>query len=614
MAEERKITGYPSIDKPWQSISDEREHQKLPTHVDRKMNLPSQEKKHLEFFPPESNRVYNNNQNLYDYLLDQNKGHFNEVALTFGQLTITYEELHTRIDEYAKALYLKGVRKGDIVALCIANTPEAVFLFYAINKLGAITCQINPMDNAYKMMKDFEVVKPKMIISINDAYGRIKKAQRDLSLSIDTIIYPAVRSMENPLVKMIYGVNQIISGNTLIRASLSLDKILSNARTYHGIVEYPTYIPDSLSNIIFTGGSSGIHKGVDLSSNGLNNLMDAYSYFNLLEPGDVFMGHLPMFMGFGILAMHYALCSNANLYLTFKALPKDFISELDRIHPAAAFGGPIHWETLITNEDAKKLDLSNLKEPVSGGEQLVFEKWLKINEVLRECNAPTTLWNGFGMSEMWSASALNRGKINSVGTVGVVYPCNNVKIVDMESEEELGYDQIGRYYVTGPSMMLGYHNNLKETDKVFKTDKDGVKWLSTGDLARISKNGEITFLGRVKRCFVSGVTNIYPEQIEDLLCKLPQVSQAIVTHVKCTNRQNVPIYHIQIKDPNTNKKRLTKTIKSYITQTLGESAVAYDIVFTDKPLPVTANGKLDPKPLQEEDNRKYTHLTARQHS
>ena len=579
----------------------------LPTDRQR---IPSLEKKHLSYFPAESNRVYDNKQNLYQYLFEKNQGHFSDIAITFGKKQFTYEELHTRIDEYARALYYKGIRKGDIVGLCLANTPEAVFLFYAINKLGAITCQINPADNSYKIMKDLEIVKPKMIISINDTYAKIKKSQRDLSIIIDTIIYPAVRSFDSNLLKLLYGINQIVSGNLLLQVNRSLDKMLADIKGFNNEMEYPEYMADTLSNIVFTGGSSGTHKGVDLSSNGLNNLMDAYSYFNLLEPGEVFMGHLPLFMGFGILALHYALCSNTNLYLTFKALPKDFVSELDRIHPAAAFGGPIHWETLLTNEKAKKLDLSNLKEPVSGGEQLVLEKWIKINKVLKQCNAPTTLWNGLGMSEMWSASALNRGNVNTVGTVGVAYPCNNVKIVDLESEEELGYEQVGRYYVTGPSMMLGYHDNPIETAKVFKTDSNGTKWLDTGDLVKINRNGEITFLGRLKRCFVSGITNIYPEQIEDLLSKLPEIKQVMVTHVKCIGKQNVPIYHIVLKDPNENTKALTKKINVYIKRTLGESALAYDINYTNKQLPVTPNGKLDPKPLQMDDEKKYAFLMA----
>lgn len=566
---------------------------------------PSEERKHLSYFPPESNRVYDNKQNLYDYLLEKNKGHFDEVAITFGNLKITYGELHDNIDKYARALYKKGVRKGDIIGLCLANSPEAIYLFYAINKLGAITCQLNPMDNSFKIMKDLEVVKPKMIVTINDSYSIIKGAQRKANVNIETIVFPAVQSVDNDLVKVLYGMKQIISGNALLNMNRSLKKLLNDAMNYKGIVDYPKYEPDTVSNIVFTGGSSGTHKGVDLSSNGLNNLMDAYSYFNLLEPGDVFLGHLPQFMGFGILALHYALCSNTNMNLTFKAMPKDFISELDRVHPQAAFGGPIHWETFIDNPQALKLDLRTLKEPVSGGEQLVLEKWIKINEVLLKCGAPTTLWNGLGMSEMWSASALNRGNDNTIGTVGVAYPCNNVKIMDMNSETELGYDEAGRYYVTGPSMMLGYHNNPEETAKVIKKDSNGVKWLETGDVAKISSNGEITFLGRTKRCFVSGVTNIYPEQIEDIVSKVSGVKQVIVTHVPFDGNQNVPIYHVRLEENVTNYDKVSKAITDIINKTLGQPALPYDIDYTYEELPVTANGKLDPKPLQALDEKKY---------
>ena len=175
----------------------------------------------------------------------------------------------------------------------------------------------------------------------------------------------------------------------------------------------------------------------------------------------------------------------------------------------------------------------------------------------------------------------------------------------LDSEDELGYDQVGRLYLSGPGMMLGYHNNSEETKKVIKYDENGVKWLDTGDLAKISKNGEVTFVGRAKRCFVSGVDNIYPEQIEDLLTQFKEIRESIVTHVPSDKNQYSPIYHISIYDSNIDTKELEKKIENMILTTLGESALPLEIIFTNQPLPVTANGKLDPKPLQEEDLSNY---------
>ena len=194
---------------------------------------------------------------------------------------------------------------------------------------------------------------------------------------------------------------------------------------------------------------------------------------------------------------------------------------------------------------------------------------------------------------------------------GTAYPCNNVKIMDMNSETELGYNQNGRYYVTGPSMMIGYHNNPEETARVIKTDSNGVRWLETGDIAKIDTNGEITFLGRTKRCFVSGVTNIYPEQIEDIVSKVYGVKQIIVTHIEFEGNQNVPIYHVRLEESCSNTDKVTKLIKGIISKTLGAAALPYDIDYTYDELPVTANGKLDPKPLQASDNKKYNKILTR---
>lgn len=561
---------------------------------------PSKDYRFMEYYDDEAKNSEIPNSNAYNFLYSRNKNHMNEIAITFAGKEITYEEMHTRIDEYARALYKRGVRKGDIIALCVANTPEAVYLNYALNKLGAVVCQINPIENSFKIARDLDVVSPKMIISINDSYKNIKNASK--GANIDIITFSAIQSIDNKLLHLLYGGKQFISGNYLLDINNNLKYILKQGKNFDDVVYDTTYKKGQLGNIVFTGGSSGTHKGVDLDSNGLNSVTKAIDYVAPLETGEKFMGNLPQFMAFGIFTLHYALSRNLNLELTLKALPKDFIDELKRINPAGVFGGPIHWETLINNSNAlSNLDLSNLKLPVSGGEQLKIDKWKKINEVMKEHGCEHGLWNGLGSSEMWAPTIVCRGGINTIGTIGTSIPFNNQKIVALDSEEELGYDEVGRLYLSGPGMMLGYHNNIEETNEVIKIDENGIRWLDTGDLAKISKNGEVTFIGRKKRCFVCGVDNIYPEQIENLLSQFKEIRETIVTHIPNDSKQFVPIYHVSIYDINSNLKELENKINILINSTLGESALPYRIDFTDEPLPVTPNGKLDPKPLQEKD-------------
>ena len=604
------------------------------------MEKPSQQHSNMQFYKEEAKTVSLPNESEYDFLYDRNKNYMNNIALMFDKSKISYEELHTRIDEYARALYKRGVRKGNIIALSVANTPEAVYISYALNKLGAIVCPINPMDNSYKMLQDLKVVRPKMFIGINDSYGTFKNASKDMN--IDIITFSAVQSMNSELIKLLYSCKQLLNGNVLFRADNILSKVVKDGKDFKD-VEFPKYTKGSVSDLMFTGGSSGTHKAVMLDGNGLNCVTKSLDYVTELQPGEVFMGNLPQFMAFGKLSLHYALCKNTNVHLTLKALPEFFKEELYRIQPAGVFAGPVQWERFINevlNEvdsdfgkvnfstnpsaykeylekvkavlekaDKNKLSLSWLKMGVSGGEQLKNMTELLCNLIFQELGAPDDLWNGLGMTEMWAPVAVKMGKKNSNGTIGPLIPFNNQMVVDPNTFEEKGYDEVGLLCVNGPGMMLGYYNNPEETKKVF-TEINGEKWLITGDIVKLSPNGEITFIDRLKRCFVCGVENIYPQRIENLLCNIPEISEAIITKIPDDELQYVPKYHISLKgecDINVLKSKIEKLINS----TLGYNHLPRFYDFTYEKLPRTANGKLDSTKLQKLDNEEQVKLTLK---
>ena len=562
--------------------------------------LPSMEKLHLNYYDSSVYDAVIPNMSEYDFLLERNKNYMNEVAITFMGKKITYEELHTRIDEYARALYKKGIRQGDVVALGVANTPESVYLCYSLNKLGAITSPINPTYNSYKMSRDIEIIKPKMFIGINDCYKNFKQAGK--GMDIEMLVFPAVQSIDDKKLHFMYGAKQLISGNLTLNPEKSLKRIVEIGKDFQS-VQYGNYRSGQLDEIMFTGGSSGMHKGVDLDGNGLNAVVRSLDYVLCLEPGEKFLGNLPQFMAFGKMALHYALCKSLNLELTLKALPNDFVSELKRVRPNGVMGGPVHWETLI-NANLSKDDLRDLRMPISGGEQLKYEKEQQINEALYNAGCSSTLWNGLGMSEMWAPVSVKRGSINSDTTIGTMIPFTNAKIVDINTGDELGYGDVGVLHVSGPGMMLGYHNNPVETANSVYVDNDGSRWFITGDLCKIEKNGELKYVGRLKRCFVCGCDNIYPEQIENMLCNLPEIREAIVTKIPDDKMQFLPKYHISLYDENCDVVQLEKKIEKMILTTLGESALPRFYEYHMEPLPRTPNGKIDPKGLQETDLNK----------
>lgn len=540
--------------------------------------------------------------NEYDFLLERNKNHMNDCALSFDSKRISYEELHERIDEFARALYKRGIRKDTKVGIVVVNTPESVYLLYALKKIGAYVIGLSPLNNEYKMQRDIEMTKPEFIISVDMMYGNLKKPAE--ALNVTPIIYSPLESISNNGLKFLYNAKQLFAGNKILKKGNNLMSIVKDGGDYSN-VEFATHEVGKTTDIMFTGGSSGIHKGVELDGGALNSVVKALDYVLILEPGMVHLGNIPFgHMCFGRLVMHYALCKNLEYALTLKAMPKDFYSELVRTKANGAMGGPVHWEILSQDPNLKPWTLQNLIQPLSGGEMFKPQKLKEANMALEHAGCVTPIGNGLGLTEMWAPTHVCMGGKNTPGTIGYPIPFVNSKIVDPKTFEDLPIETPGVLLVNGPGMMLRYLDNEKETNAVFVYDNNGVKWYNTKDVAVKHENGEYEFVGRVKRNFVSGVDNIYPEQIEQLLLQIPEIREVLVTAIADDKEQFLPSYHISLNDINCDKKVLENKIFTLIQGTLGTSALPGYIEYYELALPRTDNGKLDPKAMEAKDNEK----------
>ncbi len=346
-------------------------------------------------------------------------------------------------------------------------------------------------------------------------YDNLKKLAE--ALNVTPIIYSPLESISNNGLKFLYNTKQFFAGNKLLKKENNLMNIIKDGKDFND-VEYPEHVKGSTTDIMFTGGSSGIHNGVELDGGALNSVVKALDYVLILEPGMVHLGNIPFgHMCFGRLVLHYCLCKNLEYALTLKAMPKDFYSELVITHANGAMGGK-----------------------------------------------------------------------NTPGTIGYPISFVNSKIVDSKTFKELPIETPGVLLVNGPGMMLRYHENEEETNAVFVYDE----------------NGEYEFVGRVKRNFVSGVDNIYPEQIEQLLLQIPEIREVLVTSIPDDKEQFLPSYHVSLNDFDCNKTVLENKIFTLIQNTLGTSALPGYIEYYENALPRTDNGKLDPKAMEEKDKER----------
>ncbi|MBQ3475179.1 MAG: acyl--CoA ligase [Bacilli bacterium] len=551
----------------------------------------------------------NINETKYNYMLEQNKDYMDLTALSFGDRKITYEEMHDRIEKYVRLLYSKGVRQGDVIGICAYNTPESVYLLYALDIIGAIVVGYSPFDSKEKTKLDIEMTKPKMVISVDMCYKNFKDWEKALNFS--TILYSPVDSLDDMKIKVGYKLLQLKNGNFKLSKDSNLKSLLKKNYSDVDYVKAP-FEQDGLRDILFTGGSTGIHKGVELSDNGLNSVVEGMNSIFPAEPGMIHLGNIPFgHMAYGRSILHYALCNNMEYALTIKAMPSDFYDEIVRTHATAAVGGPPHWVSLIEqngdkfvpNSKLKPGSLSELHYATSGGEAKKATTENAINEALKYCGSDAKLGDGLGATETWASMMINNGKIHHRGTVGEPISTLDVKLVDPDTGKEVKDGEKGLLYVSGPSIMLGYHNNPEETSKVISYDENGKRWINIGDFLMKTPDGEYKYVGRQKRNFVSGCDNIYPEELESLLLSIPEIREVVVTPISDEMVQYIPRYHISLYDTNIDYKELEEKINTLVMSKLNESWLPGSIAYYDKPLERMQNSKVNISYYKELDQK-----------
>ena len=543
----------------------------------------------------------NPNQTKYSYMLENNKNHMNYTALSFGNRIITYEELHDRIQKYARVLKKKGIEKGDVIAINALNTPESVYLLYALDIIGAVVVGLNPFEKKDKIKVDLEMTRPKYVITTDLSYSNVKDYEKALDFS--SILYSPLESVDDKKLKLGYKAMQLLKGNFRLNKEANLMKIINSTDADDVILDFNSYKNGDLTDIMFTGGSTGTHKGVDLSGPGLNSVIEGmkYIYDDDFFEGQTYLGNIPFgHMAYGRCILHVALTTNMNYALTLKAMPEDFYDEIVRTNAYAAVGGPPHWQSLIKKTDngfeisdkLKKNSLTNLHLATSGGEAKKKEQNNAINKALEFCGSPTVLGDGLGATEAWSVVSLNSGNLYKDDTIGVPISTLDYKLIDPVTGEKVKKGDKGLLYISGDTVMLGYHNNPEETNEVISYDENGKKWCNLGDYLQ-EEDGYLKYIGRQKRNHVCGIENIYPEQLEEVLNAMSEIRETVITFVPHDELQYAPIYHISLNDDVIDIETLEKKIKKTAFSKFSEYWLPFHINYYNEPLKRMVNTKID---------------------
>ena len=561
----------------------------------RKLNAPWKKfysKEQLEFEIP--------NISMYQMLRERAYEIKNVNAINYFGKTLTYEHFIKEIERASRSFRCYGIRPGDVVTICMPNTPEGLISIYALNKIGAIANIIHPLSAEQEIKHFINETNSVMLVAVDFCYEKIEKIIRDTKV-YKTILVSPNNSMPTPL-NVGYYVTKGIKVKTPKKSEeyVYWNEFLKKSDSYKINFEVNSD-KDTPAIILHSGGTTGTPKSILLSNGNFNALaMQINVIFKDVEPGDPILAILPIFHGFGLgVSIHSTLILGMEVVMIPQFKASEFDNLIKKYKPAIITGVPTLYEALTKNKGLANMDLSFMKHAVSGGDSLTELQLNNINTFFKEHGANIKLEQGYGMTESLAAISLAHGNANYPGTIGIPFPKDYIKIVGVNTQRELPYGEEGELVVTGPTVMMGYLNNEKETNLVLQRHKDGHIWLHTGDIAKMNKDGIITYISRLKRMIISSGYNVYPSHIESVIETHEGVLKCTVVGIPHPYKVQVAKAFIILKDGYKDNLKIKKEIKEICEKNLAKYSQPAEYEYRES-LPTTLIGKVDYKRLERE--------------
>lgn len=535
----------------------------------------------------------NVNQSLYEVIASRANQNPNFIALQFMGKRISYSELLDNIDKTAYGLSQLGIKKGDVITLCMPNVFEVIYTFYAGVKLGAIGHMVHPLTPVKQLKTQMQETNSKLLMVVDTFYDNYHEMTKELNVPL--ILVTPVDSF-GFIKKVGY---KIINKKRL--ANVLFDNLVIPYKKLvkqQGHVETISLDPHTSAVYLHSGGTSGTPKTIELSHYSINSLANQTEY--ILDEHHFENRHmlavLPMFHGFGLcMGVHAMLVYGGVDTLMPKFNAKETINLIKKNQINYLIGVPTLFEALLNHQDFAGPHLKNLKQAFVGGDYVSPTLKERFNKVMADNTSHAQLLEGYGLTEVVTVCAVNTIFEQKIGTVGKPLPGIDVKIVDLETREVLPKNTLGEIAVTGPTRMNGYLHDEVATSSTFKMIDEKI-YVLTGDYGLIDSEGYVVFKQRLKRIIkVSGMP-VLPSEIETLVSSMMNISEVAAVGVKDQERGNMIKLFITVK-PGSEVKMTDDEIKQKIKAELSIYAVPKSIVYLDK-MPKTIIGKIDTKVLE----------------
>lgn len=527
---------------------------------------------------------------MYQYLESRSKEFSDLPALSFYGIKISYAQMFEKIDEAERALRAHGIGKDDIVAASLPGMPEAVYLIYALNKIGAIYCAFDCRSQEKEVVETLKKFEPKLCIIPSFQASAFKSVFDCKIVSIDP-----TNTIGGPT-KIYSKIADIFTGRTSIYKShdniISYSEFISKESEGKNLPAEKS--SDDTFGYFYTSGTTYGRKSIILTNENINAAVIQYSSTeDYVKKGEAMLDIMPMFTCYGVtIAMHLPLSLGVHVKLIPLINTKKLKQTLIKEKPNFLITVPAHWEYFV-KESFDGCDLSFLRTVVVGGDKIDPEYEDKINAIFKKCGSSAWLRSGYGLSETTSVGT-NPPDGTPKGSVGKPMEYTLVGIFDKDTFEPLPIGEAGEICIYGPTVCNGYFKDEKMTEMLLKKHDDGRLWLHSGDVGYINENGFLFFCERLKRMYVRfDGTKISPFSIEQILSGCPVIARCMVTAIRDTDHSHGMCAKVLIVlREGADQKAARAEIDKYIHENLGQHMIPKEIVFVEK-LPYTKMGKLD---------------------
>ncbi len=532
---------------------------------------------------------------LHD-ILDQSARQWpRNPALDFMGKTTTYQTLARLVARAAKGLQDLGIKKGDRIGMFLPNTPAYPVMYYAALKIGAVVVNFNPLYAEREVERQIKDSGAIAMVTIDTPAIFDKLPPMFEKTGLKHIVVASVASMLPLRLALLYPfvkraeIAKIPSDPRIVK----LSKLLRNDGQY---TPAPIAPERDIAVLQYTGGTTGIPKGAMLTHANLHaNARQSQLIFPCIAPGqERMLAVIPFFHVFGMTAvMNITLLIGGKLIM----LPQFHLGQTVRAiadkRPTIFPAVPTIFTAINHYRDLAKYDLRSLKFCVSGGAPLPAEVKRDF-EKLTGC----VLVEGYGLSETSAVTHCNpmEGE-NKTGSIGLPVPGTYVEIVSLEDRKTVvPQGERGELCVRGPQVMAGYWNRPDAAANVF-TQRDGVNWLRTGDIATIDSDGFIQIVDRSKDMIAVGGFKVFPSRVENVLVTHPAVREALVIGVPDEYHGEMPKAYVSL---NAGAAPVAgEELREWLDSRVGKHERVIGVEIRDE-LPKTMIGKLDRKALKQE--------------